>query len=96
MARQRRCIICEKWFEIGYGKVPKRYCSNACRQKAYRIAKSVTAKPKPRETLRLDAFCAFCGVRFVAHQYRQLYCSHACKQAAYRERKATHEHSTGY
>lgn len=87
MSRYVRCLICEKYFETGYGKIRKRYCSNACKQKAYRIAHQVFGTKKVRERLDLAADCSFCGKEFTAQHYRQIYCTNACKQAAYRERK---------
>ena len=43
-----QCVECASWFEIapGSGRPDKRYCSDACRMRAYRKRKKV---PKKRQ-----------------------------------------------
>ena len=81
------CLMCGHLFEkTTKRKSPKRYCSNACKQKAYRInhqSKTV----KKRTVIELNDQCAYCGESYIAHHNRQMYCSSYCKQAAYRARR---------
>lgn len=56
-----KCFVCGRDFKpTGHGKPPK-YCSNACKQKAYKarrksglVAKAAKPAPKPRKAERTD------------------------------------------
>jgi hypothetical protein len=78
----RTCARCGEQFD---GALHGRYCSNSCKQKAYRSRKQFGNAQTSKE-LRT---CARCGVQFAGALHGR-YCSNACKQAAYRERKARH------
>lgn len=76
-----------------------RYCSNACKQKAYRL-RCERAKPKAKPTYALR--CAACGETIYTHNPRALYCDAVCKQRAYRAKLAslrggaTYAYAAGY
>lgn len=84
MASFRRCLVCGKLFEIHNRRVVKFYDSNACKQKAYRIAKGHDFQPP--EVVLIDDFCLWCKTPMKAIP-GQKYCNPACRQAAYRWRK---------
>lgn len=59
-----------------------KYCSDACRVKAYRA----------RQRNHRYTPCEVCGENFLNRTMRGLYCSPACRQSAYRERIAARLH----
>jgi len=79
------------------------YCSDKCKQKAYRRRADPDVGSISREKQRQENIyatkhiqskqleCATCGrILVVSISYTNLmYCSNACKQKAYRKRKAT-------
>ena len=75
--------ICSKCGNSFYGASHARYCSDACKAKAYRERE----KRKPETTDTTGArICTYCGTAFTGALYGR-YCSNAHKQAAYRQRK---------
>ncbi len=88
----RKCEKCGNSFD-SWEQYHKRYCSDACKQAAYRDFKR-SPKGAPAnavETKRNQGkskYCAHCGKSFLVNglQHARRYCSDACKQAAYRER----------
>lgn len=100
MLQYKSCEWCEKSFKVV--RAGSMYCSDACKQKAYRKRvdpevgsihrekqrQTNIAITKQMTTKELD--CAVCGRHLhVSISHTNLaYCSNACKQKAYRERKA--------
>lgn len=76
MEQKNRCQECGKAVAIVEDRRRRKYCSNACRQRAYRNRNSVVEYAK----------CGFCGGYFVKGSWGGKYCSNAHKQAAYRVR----------
>lgn len=88
------CPVCKK-----YTPSWKKYCSDKCRQKAYRERKGEGGKDRQKAARRAnltkdmtdrEIICILCGktVRSsVLALQNAKYCSDACKQAAYRRRK---------
>lgn len=90
------CVLCGR--EFTPKRQNKQFCSNQCRQAAYRYGKlskdNLTAS---RSKAARDAAitkgnssksyqCHYCGKKFTASllQAKRLYCSNTCKQANYR------------
>lgn len=71
-------IICQQCRCAFKGRPNARYCSDACRQAAYR--ERVKAVPV--------GVCLACGNSFDLVNSMQLYCGDACRQLAYRRRRA--------
>lgn len=93
-----------KWCEQCGGPIKKersKFCSDACRQKAYRrrLDPQTGTYERQKERIRngvmtkadttLKSVCAQCGLDFYRTGTQVLveYCSNACKQKAYRARK---------
>lgn len=76
---QRTCIVCCSSFS---GASHGRYCSDACKQKAYRER----LKRNGQKDIFGNRICAYCGNSFDGALYAR-YCSNAHKQAAHRARK---------
>jgi predicted nucleic acid-binding Zn ribbon protein len=76
----KSCHHCGKRFDPATYTGPSRlYCSNACRQAAYRDR---------RRQVPTGRTCWQCGRPLPEDgSYRREYCSNACRQAAYRERR---------
>lgn len=90
------CEVCGLYF--GSPRKDKRFCSDACKQKSYRLAHGRAgsyheaakrgAETKAAQSHRL--ICEHCGQEYkrdgkaLSHSR---YCAPACKQAAYRKRK---------
>lgn len=75
---------------IGELDTTKRYCSNACRQSAYRDRQS----PTRGEPKSIQKHCLHCGKSFTVTQQRgspRKYCSVKCRVAAFRDNE-TIEH----
>ena len=62
----------------------KRYCSDACKQVAYRDRQRAKNQP-------IMVPCEKCNVMYLPKSGKSRYCSPACKQAAYRNRKSNVE-----
>ncbi|AIM49878.1 HNH endonuclease [Mycobacterium phage Lucky2013] len=79
-----QCIVCGESFPriVRQGPIPK-YCSDACRNKAY--GKSA----QPPATLRCEA----CGAEFQGHKSRKYCTDIECKRARWRERERTRDRS---
>lgn len=98
-----KCWICGKHFQAR--RIDARYCSNACRQKAYRRKKGSSSTMEEITAKRLFTKrhtgtmveCLFCGYKFSIDgtQGGKLYCSASCKQKAYRKRVAERNAPTG-
>lgn len=96
------CPTCHRLFENN-SKGTARYCSPACKMKAYRarqttpieaairkseaIQKRITTKSQTRTEFQ----CAHCGKSWFKSglEANRMYCDDACKQAAYRKRVAS-------
>lgn len=77
---KRKC----SWCGLDYaGALHGRYCSQSCKQKAYRDRKRHGGTGPKKTELRT---CARCGIQFEGALHGR-YHSKACKQAAYRERQ---------
>jgi hypothetical protein len=86
MAKFKACKGCGKHFQVASPNTGKRYCCNACRQRAYRRRQP----PKPQRA-RLtfgERECEVCGARFEARHARQRFCSAACRQWLWRHKEA--------
>ncbi len=88
---RRRCAECTKQLSTKAG--PRaRYCSQACRQRAYRAANGLYSQAAG---IRRTSRCEQCGTRFEWIQSRdgegRMYCGSACKQKAYRTRRTEHD-----
>lgn len=95
----KSCEMCDKFFKPA--RRDGRFCSNACKQKAYRRRVDPEVGSIHREKQRKDNIaitkqlktkkleCACCGRPLeVSIRYTNLmYCSNACKQKAYRQSK---------
>lgn len=68
---------CYEYFDEGSEKKPKKYCSNKCRQKAYRSRKKI-------EQL---VTCKHCGLEFYARRKTAKYCDSSCRKQAFKTRK---------
>lgn len=88
MAKFKRCTVCETLFEVSAQRSIKRYCSNACKQKAYRICKGEERAAQRKSAPKEKRYCERCFAPFESDQGRaQRYCSNLCRQAAYRARR---------
>lgn len=87
MAKFKRCTVCSTLFEVSGQRSVRRYCSNACKQKAYRICKGEERAIKPKPTPKTKRYCDRCFAPFESEQPSQRYCSNLCRQAAYRARR---------
>lgn len=100
--RHRSCSHCEKLH-----RRHSQYCSDACKQKAYRrrkdpgsgdwLRKSERAQKAvhTKQTTYVKLVCEHCGDErswTIASGALRRYCSEKCKQAAYRRRKALLAH----
>lgn len=96
----KTCEFCEKFFKPA--RRDARFCSDACKQKAYRRRADPEVGTIHREKQRQTNIaitkhmttktlnCEYCGRSLevsVSHT-NLLYCSNACKQAAYRQRQS--------
>lgn len=96
----KTCIMCDKLFKPH--RRDARFCSTACKQKAYRRRADPEVGSIHREKQRQTNIaitkqervktltCAVCGatIRCSVLHTNLIYCSAACKQKAYRQRKA--------
>jgi len=98
--RYKTCEMCEHYFRPT--RRDARFCSQACKQKAYRRRADPEMGTVHREKQRQTNIaitkqtkiktivCDTCGrefVRTILHT-NQIYCTPACKQKAYRQRQA--------
>jgi hypothetical protein len=85
MSKLRPCknLTCHHLID---GESPKRYCSNACRQRAYRDRKK--ADPLRRPIQIEIRQCAYCCQPFEPKRTNQRVCKPAHRQALYRELKS--------
>jgi len=102
LRRSRSCAHCDKLH-----RRHSQYCSNACKQAAYRKRKDPGAGDWSRKSERaqkavrtkqstyVELTCEHCGDKrswTIASGALRRYCSDKCKQAAYRQRKALPAH----
>jgi hypothetical protein len=97
--RYKTCEVCERTFRPA--RRDARFCSQACKQRAYRrrVDPEVGSihRERQRQThinitkqeTRKQIVCAVCGWEFERSilETNRIYCSNACKQRAYRARK---------
>lgn len=99
------CGVCQKFmglkykatvdhFDSSFYHFRRVYCSNACKQRAYRDR--LKQGKNHRRTFIPDRViqCPGCG-QLVVVSKRQRYCSNACKQRAYRVRHGQRRRSPG-
>src|SRR5262245_58827912 len=82
-----KCEHCKKAFPIR--KIDQKYCSNACRQAAYRKRMQPVSirKAAPAEPI-LVATCDHCGGSFWAKTKRSQFCSTSCRTLNHRMMRA--------
>lgn len=99
----KTCEFCEKFFKPA--RQDARFCSDACKQKAYRRRADPEVGTIHREKQRQTNIaitkqmttkslnCECCGRPLVVSvaTTNLIYCSNACKQKAYRQRKSLEE-----
>lgn len=82
-----KCEHCRKAYTPT--RVSQKYCSQACRQAAYRKRHS-TPKRKPKakpEPVLHPATCKHCGGQFWAANKRQIFCGVSCRTRHYQEKR---------
>jgi len=98
--RYKTCEMCEKPYKPA--RRDSRFCSDACKQKAYRrrtdpevgsVHREKQRQTKIAITKRMttkELNCEVCGRKLTVSIIRTnlRYCSDACKQKAYRDRKS--------
>ena len=86
--RARTCPICSERFTPA--RKSARFCSPACKQKAYRRRAARRKPPAPPAAPALEAStCAHCQRGYFADRaHPSLYCSTRCKNASWRMRRA--------
>jgi hypothetical protein len=83
---RRTCNHCHRSFTAA--RATAKYCSDACRGKAYRARQQPQTRIQPAPK-RAVSICQHCGNTFRANiGKRQIYCSESCKTLAYRARRA--------
>jgi hypothetical protein len=82
-----KCDHCKKAFQ--HRKIDQRYCSNKCRQAAYRNRQQCqdAKKPRPAPAPLLVAICDHCGGSFWAKTRRSRFCSTSCRTMNHRHMK---------
>lgn len=83
MAKFRVCKGCGKAFETHTPNTEKRYCCNACRQRAYRNRQPRKPTQRARFTFG-ERRCEVCESSFTARHAHQRFCCHACRQWLWR------------
>lgn len=101
MSYYKTCPVCKCNFKWHTSK--QKYCSDACKQKAYRLAhgqredtwnvirERARKGASTKAGISVQKLCLGCNESFYANgnNYGMMdYCSNACKQRAYRKRKA--------
>lgn len=85
--RARACKVCGTDFKPA-SKAAK-YCSDACRAKAYRARQAADRADRPREIVVEALTCAHCGKGFFAVKGKGAqYCTGTCRASAYKARRA--------
>lgn len=85
--RARACKVCGTDFKPA-SKAAK-YCSDACRAKAYRARQAAARADRPREIVVEALTCAHCGKGFFAVKGKGAqYCTGTCRASAYKARRA--------
>ena len=84
--RARHCKVCGVEFKPDSKHA--RYCSQACRSKAYRQRKAADQADQPREIVVEHLGCDECGTGFFAVKGKGAkYCSGSCRSSAYKARR---------
>lgn len=87
--RNKTCRCCGKSFK---GVLSSRFCSAACRQKAYRARKS-PPKRKQRQTPPARpahaTICLHCGEKLWTSNPKQQYCCVSCRNLAHRQLRSS-------
>ena len=86
MAKFKACKGCGKCFQATSPNTEKRYCCNACRQRAYR--RRQPHKPQRARLTFGERECEVCGACFTARHARQRFCSAACRQWLWRHKES--------
>lgn len=81
-----KCDCCKRAYRPV--KIDQKYCSGACRQKAYRRRKKATAKPVARRerSLHLET-CQHCDGSFLTSAHNAKFCSTSCRTLHHRAMK---------
>jgi hypothetical protein len=84
----QKCAHCRKAFKAG--KIDQQYCSNRCRQAAYRKRKPTILRREKRGEERPlhPTTCLHCGGTFWAKSGRSVFCSTSCRTLHHRALKA--------
>src|SRR5262245_50018707 len=92
-----KCLSCRK--SIADMREGQKYCSNACRQAAYRKRKA-QAQPAKKQAVERDLFpalvpttCDHCKGTFWAKMERARFCSTSCRSLYHRSLKAALPHA---
>ncbi len=80
MAQFRPCKAADCHNLISSDSIAK-YCSNACRQRSFRLRQNAKQKVQPQP---LSKTCRYCGKRFCTFVASQTYCKTSCRVASYR------------
>lgn len=96
------CATCYKSLDGIAAYSSRKYCSNRCRQKAYRLRHAPTLplrkdkntkKPilRPLTLVLKEKYCLFCNtpLQSIARRRTKCYCSSKCRQIAYRRRASS-------
>jgi hypothetical protein len=62
----------------------RKYCSDACRQRAYRVRHSTHGKPPQQVEVK---FCRNCGHKFVSLIPSQAFCKASCRVSFFNQQK---------
>lgn len=85
--RAKKCKVCGERFT---GSKQQKYCSQSCKQSAYRrrhIKSKPSRKMQPASRPLTPATCIHCGSKFWTATRRQKYCSPSCRELCYRIRR---------
>ena len=87
--RSRHCKTCG--IEFKPSSKSAKYCSEACKAKAYRQRKAAARGDQPREVIVEALTCPHCGLGFYGVRGKgAIFCSPTCRAGAYKtRRKAT-------
>lgn len=82
----KKCKQCKKSFR---GQETSKFCSNKCRQAAYRRRINPTLKKRDKSQVQVlePVTCIHCQKGFWAKSKKALYCSDSCRVLSYRHRR---------
>ena len=83
MGTKIRCLNpeCNKYFEVG---TARKYCSNKCKQKGYRLRKNFNSRFTPKEFTKR---CTNCGNAFTTRNTSQEFCKVSCRVSFWQQQK---------